>query len=113
MIATIRGRAPNAQIIVLNLPNMARVPYRATSQALLRSWVQRTSVAMTTQVFNTTPNVRVIDLMCDARLYQPASFSGDGFHPSDAGYEVMGQEIARAITAASWPAPQSSCGFME
>jgi len=112
MIATIRGRAPAAQIIVLNLPNMARVPYRANSQPLLRSWVQRTSVGMTTKVFNTTPNVRVIDLMCDARLYQASSFSGDGFHPNDAGYAIIGQEIARAITAPSWPAPQGSCGFM-
>jgi lysophospholipase L1-like esterase len=112
MIATIRGRAPNAQIIVLNLPNMARVPYRANSQPLLKSWVQRISVGMTTQVFNATPNVRVIDLMCDPRLYDPASFSGDGFHPSDAGYATMGQLIANAITAASWPAPQASCAYM-
>jgi lysophospholipase L1-like esterase len=112
MIATIRGRVPNAQIIVLNLPNMARVPYRANSQPLLRSWVQRASVGITTQAINPTPNVRVVDLMCDSRLYEPSSFSGDGFHPNDAGYAIMGQEIAKAITAASWPAPQGSCGFM-
>lgn len=112
MIATIRGRAPSAQIIVLNLPNMSRVPYRANSQALLKSWVQRTSVGMTTQVFNNTPNVRVVDLMCDARLYQPSSFSGDGFHPNDAGYAIIGQEIVKAITQSSWPAPAASCSFM-
>jgi lysophospholipase L1-like esterase len=112
MIATIRGRAPSAQIILINLPNMARVPYRANSQALLKSWVQRASVGITTQAINPTPNVRVIDLMCDSRLYQPSSFSADGFHPNDAGYAVMGQEVAKAITAASWPAPQGGCGFM-
>ena len=112
MIAAIRGRAPNAQIIVFNLPNMARVPYRANSQALLRGWVQRASVGITTQAINTTPNVRIIDLMCDARFYDPASFSSDGFHPNDTGYAYMGQDIVRAITASSWPAPQSSCGFM-
>ncbi len=42
----------------MNLPNMARVPQRANSQALLRSWVQRASVSITTQGINTTPNVR-------------------------------------------------------
>ncbi len=112
LITAIRERAPGARIIVMNLPNMARVPYRANSQPLLRQWAQRASVGITTQAINPARDVTVIDLMCDARFYQPSTFSPDGFHPNDTGYGFMAAEIVRAITSASYPAPQASCGFM-
>ncbi|MEQ1871282.1 MAG: SGNH/GDSL hydrolase family protein [Vicinamibacterales bacterium] len=111
LLSTIRGRAPGARIVVLNLPNMSKVPYRVNSQALLKSWAHRASVGITAAI-NSTPNVRVVDLMCDPRFYVASTFSADGFHPSDAGYAIMGAEIVKAITQASYPAPQSSCAQM-
>jgi len=47
--------------------------------------------------------------MCDPRLVQPATFSSDGFHPSDAGYAIMADLGYAALTSGSAPAPQSSC----
>jgi len=66
---------------------------------------------MTTAV-NATGGITVIDLMCDARFYQAGSFSSDGFHPNDAGYAVLGEELARAVTSTSYPAPKTSCPQM-
>ena len=50
---------------------------------------------MTTAI-NALPDVSVVDLMCDPRLYQGSTFSSDGFHPNDAGYAIIGTEVARA-----------------
>ena len=69
---------------------------------------------MTTTAINpmTSRGVRVIDLMCLAQLYAPSSLSSDGFHPNDAGYALIAAEVVRAVTAASFPAPQTSCSLM-
>lgn len=108
----IRQQAPQARIIVINLPNLAALPYLATASLPQKQAAQRASVRMTTTVINTLPGVTVIDLMCDARVYQSSFYSGDGFHPSDAGYATLGNEIVRAFTSSSYPAPSSSCSFM-
>jgi hypothetical protein len=69
---------------------------------------------MTTTVVNplTSQGVIVVDLMCDARIYQPSNYSADGFHPNDAGYAVIAGEVVRAETSSSYPAPQASCSAM-
>jgi len=54
----------------------------------------------------------VVDLLCDGRFQSGAYFASDGFHPNDAGYAAMAAEFMKAITASSFPAPQSSCGAM-
>lgn len=112
LIAGIRRQAPQARIIVVNLPNMAALPYLANASLAQRQAAQRASVRMTTTAINTLQGVTVIDLMCDARLYQPSAFSSDGFHPNDQGYAALGGEVVRAYTSASYPAPASSCSFM-
>lgn len=112
LVGGVRGRAPNARIIVLNLPNLAGIPYLASASLSQKQAAQRASVRMTTSAINTLQGVTVIDLMCDARLYQPSLYSSDGFHPNDAGYALIGAEVVRALTALSYPAPRSSCAQM-
>jgi lysophospholipase L1-like esterase len=113
LLGIVRGRAPSAKIVVLNLPNLAGLPYLTRTSLPQRQAAQRLSVGMTTTVINplASQNVTVIDLMCDARFYQPSSYSSDGFHPNDAGYAFMAGEVVRAATG-PYPAPQASCSQM-
>jgi lysophospholipase L1-like esterase len=112
LISMIRNRAPNARIVVLNLPNMAGMPYHAQSSPAMKRWAQRASVGMTTTGINTLTDVKVVDLMCDSRFYDTANFSEDGFHPNDTLYAVMGMSIVDAATSSSYPAPRASCPQM-
>ena len=87
------------------------MPFRARSPLPERQAAQRASARMTTAI-NALPNVTVVDLMCDARLYQPSIYSSDGFHPNDAGYAIIADEIVKALTLSSYPAPKTSCAQM-
>jgi lysophospholipase L1-like esterase len=111
LVAGIRSRAPDARIILLNVPNLAGTPYLASASLSQKQAAQRASVRMTAAI-NALSGASVVDLMCDPRLYQGGTFSSDGFHPSDAGYAILGAEVARAATSASYPAPRSSCAQM-
>jgi lysophospholipase L1-like esterase len=103
----------SGRIIALNLPNLARLPYRASAPRQEREAAQRASVGMTMAInAMTSRGVRVIDLMCIAALYAPTSLYSDGFHPNDAGYALIAAEVVRAVTASSFPAPQTSCSLM-
>jgi lysophospholipase L1-like esterase len=115
LIDGIRDRVGAAgRIIALNLPNLSRLPYRATAPLPERQAVHRASVGMTTTAINplVSRGIRVIDLMCLAALYAPTSLSSDGFHPSDAGYALIAGEVVRAVTLPSFPAPLASCPQM-
>ncbi len=93
LITRIRSRAPNARIVALNMINLAGAPYVASRSALERSLMQRIAVGISDRVNAlTSRNVLVVDLMCDARLYQPQSYSSDGFHPGDIGYAVFAED---------------------
>jgi lysophospholipase L1-like esterase len=114
LLEVIRDRSATARIVVLNLPNIGAIPMFSGDPLDRRLAAQRASVRITTTVLNplASQGIRVIDLMCDARFYQPSSFSADGFHPNDAGYALMADEVVRATTSASYPAPQGSCAQM-
>ena len=113
LLSLLRARAPQARIVVLNLPNMGTMPFLAGASAQQRQAAQLLSVGMTTTVIDplTAQGVLVIDMMCDARSYQPATFSSDGFHPSDIGYAWMAAEVVSAATT-SYKSPQASCAQM-
>jgi lysophospholipase L1-like esterase len=111
LVNGLRSRAPGARIVALNVPNVGALPSASRDSTAQKQAAQRASVRMTAGI-NATSGITVIDLMCDARIYQAGSFSSDGFHPSDAGYAVLGGEIARTVTAASYPAPRSTCPQM-
>jgi lysophospholipase L1-like esterase len=113
LVRGVRARAPSARIVAANLPNMAALPYAAAFSATQRRYLQRISVGFS-QAANAlvTEGVVVVDLMCDPRSYGGGMYSGDGFHPNDAGYAYLATELVRAIRTAGYPAPQEDCGFM-
>jgi lysophospholipase L1-like esterase len=113
MLGGIRERAPSARIVVLNLPNMAAMPFLARASREHRLASQMLSVGITKNVLNASASsgVMVIDVMCDARAYQPSTYSSDGFHPGDAGYAWMAAEIVAATTT-TYRAPSASCPQM-
>ena len=114
LLSGIRNLAPSARVIVLNVPNMAGLPYMAGDSLQKRQAAQRAAVGMTTQVVNPLigQGATIVDLMCDGRSYVPSNYSSDGMHPNDAGYAFMASELLRAITSSSYPSPQTSCGPM-
>jgi lysophospholipase L1-like esterase len=114
LIRTIRDRAPNARIIVMNLPNLAGLPYMAGRSVQHRRWIQRAAVGFSTAGANVQAQngVLVVDLLCDARSYQSGNYSSDGFHPDDSGYAFLAGEVLQAVGATSWPAPAASCPQM-
>jgi lysophospholipase L1-like esterase len=114
LLAEVRRRAPAARIIALNLPNLGALPNLAGAPPAQRRAAQRIAVGMTTTVVNriASQNARVVDLMCDGRLLQPANLAPDGFHPNDAGYAIMAEAVVSAVTSAAYPAPATSCPQM-
>jgi lysophospholipase L1-like esterase len=113
LLSGIRSRV-GARIVILNLPNLAAMPYLARASLPQRQAAQLASVGMTTSVINAlaSGNVSIVDLMCDARTYLASNISSDGFHPNDAGYAFIAGEVVRAATSSSYPAPQGTCGLM-
>jgi lysophospholipase L1-like esterase len=107
----IRSTAPSSRVVLLNVPNLGALPFLAGSSLEHRQAAQRLSVGMSQSGVNPLrgSTVAVVDLLCDSRFYQPAIFSSDGFHPSDAGYALMAEEVVRAYTTTSYPAPRSTC----
>ena len=99
---------------MLNVPNLAGMPFLASASLAQRQAAQRASVRMTTTVVNTLAgsNVSIIDLMCDARLYDRNNYSSDGFHPNDTGYALFTDLIYAAVAAASPATPKSACSAM-
>lgn len=114
LVNGIKARAGSARMVALNVPNLAGLPFLANASSAQRQAAQRAGVGMTTTVVNAlvSQNIAVVDLMCDSRTYLPSNYSSDGFHPNDAGYAYIASEVVRAVTAASYPAPQSSCAAM-
>jgi lysophospholipase L1-like esterase len=114
LIQGIRDRASQSKIVVLNVPNMAGLPFLRNASVAQRQAAQRASVGMTRNAVNPllSSSIAVVDLMCDSRTYQPSIYSSDGFHPNDTGYAFLASEVVRAATSTSYPAPQNSCGPM-
>ena len=114
LLAGIRARAGSPRFVVLNVPNAAGLPYLAGASLAQRQAAQRISVAMTKTVVDplVSANLVVVDLMCDPRTYVASNYFSDGLHPNDAGYAFIASEVVRAVTSASYPAPQSSCSPM-
>ena len=109
----VRDRAGSPRIVILNVPNMAGLPYLSGASAAQRQAAQRAAVGMTRTVNQlASGNTVVLDLMCDARTYLRSNYSSDGMHPNDAGYAYMATEVVRAMTSSAYPAPQSSCSAM-
>jgi len=113
LIAGIRARSATSRIIVLNLPNMARLPYAAGLNSTEREYFRRLAVGFSAAMNATrTSDILVVDLMCHGPVYQSSLYSSDGFHPNDAGYTMLADLVSAAITTPPAP-PATSCGFMQ
>ena len=111
-VTTVRTEAPEARIVILNLPNMANTPYAADLTTSEKRVLQALTVGFTEGINALDGgNVEVVDLMCDANFYKPGIFSSDGVHPNDTGYNYLTERVYAAVTS-SVPDPRASCGFM-
>ncbi|MEW6323384.1 MAG: SGNH/GDSL hydrolase family protein [Acidobacteriota bacterium] len=110
LIQRVRERAPSAQIVVANLPNLGAAPYLAGSPAVERSIMQHIAVGLADRANAlASRGVIVVDLLCEPGIYLPANFAPDGFHPSDAGYALMADRLFPALVNGSAPTPSASC----
>lgn len=115
LVDGIRNRAPEARIVIANLPNFAGTPFTKNYSLTQRRVLQQISVGFSTEAINplaSRSNVAVVDLLCEDRFYLSSSYSPDGFHPNDSGYAIMAEKMLAAIRSTSYPAPSASCGRM-
>lgn len=113
LLASVRARATGAQFVLLNLPNMARLPYTDSATSSEREWFRRLTVGFSAAINAArAADVQVIDLMCHAPVYNRAIYSADGFHPNDQGYVLLADLVSNAL-ASPPAAPLPSCGFMQ
>ena len=72
LVTGIRDRAPNARIVILNLPNMAAMPYVSGRSVAQKRLLQQISVGFSAEVNALTSlGVLVVDLMCESAMSQP------------------------------------------
>lgn len=114
LVTAVKTRAPKARIVILNLPNLAALPYAAGYTNDEKKILQQIAVGLNAGINATTSQgAVVVDMMCDSRLYSSSIFSSDGFHPNDAGYQLFADLIfAVTPSASASTAPKSSCSFM-
>ena len=110
LIRRIRSRAPNARIVTYNVPNSSALPYVSRNTITERGVLQRIAVGLADRVNAAAgPNVLVVDLLCEPRVYEAGSVSSDGFHPSDQGYRLMADLAYPALSNGSAATPSASC----
>ena len=113
LVNGIRDRAPEARLVVINLPNLGAMPYVSGNPLVEKQALQQISVAFSAQVNAlTSRGVFVIDLMCDAQMYQSNMFSSDGFHPNDAGYARLAAITFPVASGGAAAAPRATCSQM-
>lgn len=113
LLTGVKDRAPDARVVFLNLPNLAGLPYASGHSLNEKRWLQQIAVGFSAQVNALrSQGALVIDLMCDAAFYQGSMYSGDGFHPNDAGYARLGDLVFAAASTGTAPSPRSTCPQM-
>lgn len=112
LVRGVRARAANAFIVILNLPNLAALPYSSGYSLQRRQVLQRISVGFSQEANRLAGSgIVVLDLMCDPQAYDPSRFSSDGFHPNDAGYAYVAQRLYAIVNGAPSTAA-ASCSQM-
>lgn len=112
LVQGLRSRAPNAFIILINVPNMASLPYSAGYGLEARQVLQYISVGFTREV-NRQAGSRIViaDAMCDPQIYGASGYASDGFHPNDSGYAYLAQRLLTIFNSGTSSAA-ASCGQM-
>ena len=112
LVRGVRSRAPDAFIIVVNVPNMAGLPYAVGLSVSRRQVLQAIAVGFAREANRQAgAGVVVLDLLCDSQVYDRGRFSSDGFHPNDAGYTYLADRLL-AIVNGGTPSVASSCSQM-
>jgi len=53
----------------------------------------------------------VLDVLCDPQAYERGRYSGDGFHPNDAGYAYLAERLLTLVNGAT-PSVAAACSQM-
>lgn len=116
LIAQVRAKAPNAKIVLANLPNFSQIPVGlaigATNPAAGQA-LAAVSVGIDQNVIDRAPSfgIPVVDLLCNPVSYASSNFFTDGFHPNDAGYQALAQAFYAQISAVTPALPQPNCSY--
>lgn len=113
LVTGVKTKAPNARIVILNLPNLAGMPYSAGLALAEKKILQQIAVAFSAEINGTqAQGALVLDLMCDPGFYNPGIFSSDGFHPNDLGYARIADLVYNAAKSGTVTTPKASCAQM-
>jgi lysophospholipase L1-like esterase len=113
LMSVIKQRAPTARVVVLNLPNLAALPYAAGYSLQQRRALQEVAVTFSAAINSLrSDGALIIDVMCDPGFYQAGMYSGDGFHPNDSGYARMADAAYPVASGGPAGAPSLSCSQM-
>jgi len=101
--ALVSGTA--AKIFVGNVPDLRSVPaYKDADKAALFRLIGAYNAAIAAIVAKYPGRVFAVDLFTgSADLVSTITVSGDGFHPSDAGYQLIADRFAAAMRSAGIP----------
>ena len=120
LVAQIHSKAPNAYIVVANLPNFSQIPIGieiSQTNPTAGQALAAVSVGIDQNVINkaTAFGVPVVDLLCNAASYLKSNFYpgplADGFHPNDAGYAAFAAAFLAQSTTATPTPPVATCSY--
>jgi lysophospholipase L1-like esterase len=94
-----------AKIFVGNVPDLRPVPaYKDADKAALFRLISAYNAAIAAIAAKYPSRVFAVDLFTgSAELVSTITVSGDGFHPSDAGYQLIADRFADAMRASGIP----------
>ncbi|MBI2773066.1 MAG: hypothetical protein HYX56_01035 [Chloroflexi bacterium] len=94
-----------ARVFVGTVPDLRAVPaYANVDPLVMLATVQTFNAGIITLAARYPGRVRVVDLNSgSAELMSSVTVSADGFHPSDAGYELIAQRFATAMRSNGIP----------
>ncbi len=113
LVNGVKTKAPNAKIVIANLPNFALIPVGLVQTAAARQGLAYLSTQIDTQVIDplAATGIPVVDLLCNSQSYVPANYYTDGFHPNDAGYAAIAGLFYSQISATTPVAPAGACSY--
>lgn len=106
VLSSIAERAPNATILLLNVPNQKYVNEGHPADELDR--FDRVSVELDRWINGHADKYIVIDNVCDPRTYQKP-FRGSNVHPNTAGHQLIADRIVAALSGDAALLPAKSC----
>ncbi|NJL97624.1 MAG: SGNH/GDSL hydrolase family protein [Synechococcaceae cyanobacterium SM2_3_2] len=116
LLISIEQQAPNARLVVANIPNFALTPVGQSQPASIQRLLREISVTINQEVINplAQEGIPVVDVGCDPLSYETSSFFpgplADGFHPNDLGYARLAELFFNGIQN---PTPPTQCSFQD